>query len=327
MHLPPRLSRLAALATTCLLAVVPLAAPAAAAPLPRGAGAAPAGRFAAAVTGPAGIHAKGAELAGAATGQLLWGRATATERPMGSITKIMTALLVVRDGSLGRRITVPRAVTSYVKKYGASSAGLKPGDVLTGRALLAALLLPSGCDAAYVLATAYGPGRSAFTGQMNTLARQLGLAHTHFANFDGLPYPTATSTYSTPADLIALARAAMAYPVLSRIVAQQSYHLAAGSGHHAYTWHNTNLLLGSYAGATGIKTGYTAAAGYCLLFEAARGSQVLAGVVLDSTATNPADRFSDAAAMLNWGFSQPAAPFRLRPGFAPQLAAGSRPGS
>lgn len=324
--LPAWSGRLAALAAVAALAAGPLAAaPAAAAPAPviRNAAAA----TTAATTGPAGIHATGADLEDAATGQSVWGLAGTTPRPMASITKIMTALVVVQDGNLTRGFKVPKAAVTYVKKYGASTAGLRPGDVLTAQDLLEGLLLPSGCDAAYVLATAYGPGRTAFIAQMNAEAAKLGLANTHFANFDGLPWPTATATYSTPADLLTLARAAMAQPVLSAIVGQQSFHLAAGSGHHAYTWRSTNLLLGSYPGAIGIKTGFTSAAGYCLLFEATRGTQTLVGVVLHSTATNPADRFSDAAAMLDWGFSQPPAPLRLASGPASRLAAGTRPGS
>jgi D-alanyl-D-alanine carboxypeptidase (penicillin-binding protein 5/6) len=318
-----RLAALAAVAAVAALAAGPLAAaPAAAAPGPAISHAA-----AAATTGPAGIHATGADLEDATTGQSLWGLAGTTPRPMASITKIMTALVVVQDGNLARRIKVPQAAVSYVKKYGASSAGLRPGDALTARDLLEGLLLPSGCDAAYVLATAYGPGRTAFIAQMNAEAAKLGLASTHFANFDGLPWPTATATYSTPADLLTLARAMMAQPVLRAIVGQQRFHLAAASGHHAYTWRSTNLLLGSYPGAIGIKTGFTSAAGYCLLFEATRGTQTLVGVVLHSTATNPADRFSDAAAMLNWGFSQPPAPLRLASAPARRLAAGTKPGS
>ncbi len=205
-----------------------------------------------------------------------------------------------------------------MNKYGASSAGLVPGDTLTTLQLLKGLLLPSGCDAAYVLATAYGPGRTAFVTQMNTMAQQMGLTHTHFSNFDGLPWPTATDTYSSPADLIKLGEAAMAQATFRGIVHRQTYTLAATSAHHAYTWANTNLLLGSYAGATGIKTGSTSAAGYCLLFEADDNGQVLIGVVLHSAATNPDDRFSDATAMLNWGFGVPATP-AAAPSSAPAI--------
>jgi serine-type D-Ala-D-Ala carboxypeptidase (penicillin-binding protein 5/6) len=301
MRLSPRLY--AVPVAGVLLSALAMATPAAAAPSPM----AQPGRAAAAVAAPpAGILAKGADLENLSTGKVLWNRGVSTKRPMGSITKVMTALVVLRDGNLSRKITIPASAVTYVNKYGASSAGLRPGDVLTAQQLLEALLLPSGCDAAYVLAAAYGPGQTAFIAQMNATARLLGLAHTHFANFDGLPWPTETSSYSTPADLITLGRDAMALASFRAIVAQRSYHLAAGAGHHAYTWGTTDLLLGSYTGADGIKTGFTAVAGYCLLFEAKRGSTVLIGVVLDSTASNPNDRFKDATTMLNWGFAHPA---------------------
>jgi serine-type D-Ala-D-Ala carboxypeptidase (penicillin-binding protein 5/6) len=263
----------------------------------------PANALPSAAAAPAGVRALGADLADAGTGQQLWGRDPNTKRPMGSVTKVMTALVVIQAGNLGRKITVPASAVSYVASHGASSAGLHAGDVLTARQLLDAMLLPSGCDAAYVLATAYGPGRAVFVAKMNAEARRLGLAKTHFANFDGLPYPTPRATYSTPADLIALGRAALALGVFRATVDRRAYHLADRNGHHAYTWRNTNLLLGSYAGADGIKTGFTLAAGYCLLFEAHSGTSALVGVVLHSTATKPGDRFTDARRMLNWGFS------------------------
>ena len=127
-----------------------------------------------------------------------------------------------------------------------------------------------------------------------------------------LAIPTPLATYSTPADLLALGRAAMALPVFRATVDLQAYHLADRNGHHAYTWRNTNLLIGSYAGADGIKTGSTSAAGYCLLFEAQRGTSVLIGVVLHSTTTTPGARFTDARSMLDWGFSILAASGALR---------------
>ncbi len=215
----------------------------------------------------------------------------------------MTALVVIRSGQLSRRIRVPKAVIGYVRKYGGDSAGLKPGDVLTTQQLLEAMLLPSGCDAAYTLATAYGPGMAAFLAKMNATARQLGLTGTHFTSPDGLPYPTEYSTYSTSADLLRLGLAAMRYPVFRSIVAQRIYRIARGHGHHAYFWQNTNDLIGSYPGADGIKTGYTDAALHCLLFEATRGRLTLIGVVLGSPATGPASGAIAATRVLNWGFS------------------------
>jgi D-alanyl-D-alanine carboxypeptidase (penicillin-binding protein 5/6) len=131
------------------------------------------------------------------------------ERPMASITKVMTAYLVISAGNIDRKVAIPKGVLDYVAKYGASSDSLKPGEVVTVRQLLYGLLLESGADAAYTLAAAYGPGLNAFVAQMNATAAQLGMAHTHFTSPDGLPYPTETATYSTPADLVTLGEAAM----------------------------------------------------------------------------------------------------------------------
>jgi len=255
------------------------------------------------VTGaPGRVKAKGAVLADAATGQVLWGRDVGTERPMASVTKVMTALLVLESGNLGRQIRVPKAAVSYAWKYGGETAALRPGDVLTAQELLEALLLPSGADAAYALADAYGPGLTAFVARMNATAARMGMKHTHFTSPDGLPYPTETSTYSTPSDLLTLGLAAMRYPAFRAIVDLRFYHLPKGPGHHQYWWDNTDDLVGSYPGAIGIKTGYTDDAGHCLLFEAVRNGRTLIGVVLDSPATGPAAGARDAEQMLNWGF-------------------------
>jgi serine-type D-Ala-D-Ala carboxypeptidase (penicillin-binding protein 5/6) len=262
-----------------------------------------AARSVAAARYPGGVQAPGAALENAATGALLWSRGLTTERPMASITKVMTALVVIRAGRLNRPIRVPAAVTAYVRNNNASNAGLRPGDRLSARELLEAMLLPSGCDAAYTLARAYGPGLTAFVARMNAAAAAMGLARTHFANFDGLPWPTEHSTYSTPRDLITLGRAAMRSAVFRSIVVQRGFRLAATGRHHAYFWPNTNFLLGRYPGAIGIKTGSTLAAGYCLLFEARRGPIRLIGVVLHSSHSNVMATFSDATKLLNWGFA------------------------
>ncbi len=287
---------------TGLLAGVALSASAALAATAPTAGAAPA---APASAGPAGVGAKSAAVENAATGRLLWSRGLDTERPMASITKVMTALVVIRAGHLDQQITIPSAVTGYVRKYDASNAGLRPGDKLTARQLLYGLLLPSGADAAYALAQAYGPGIPAFIAKMNANARLLGMSRTHFSNFDGLPYPTPYSNYSTAANLLALGRAAMLVPVFRSVVGQHSYRVAAGSGHHAYLWKNLNPLFGRYPGAIGIKPGYTGAAGQCLLFEVTRNGYSVIGVTLHSPGSITSLNVADATRILNWAFSLP----------------------
>jgi serine-type D-Ala-D-Ala carboxypeptidase (penicillin-binding protein 5/6) len=260
---------------------------------------------ASAPAGPSGVTAGAAAIANADNGAVLWSRDLNTERPVASITKVMTALVVLRAGGLDDRLTVPSAVIGYDDKYDASTAGLIPGDTLTVSQLLYAMLLPSGADAAYTLASAYGPGLPAFVSKMNALARQLGMSRTHFSNPDGLPYPSGTSDYSTAANLLTLGRDAMYWKVFRQIVGARSYHVSADDGHHAYTWKNLNPLLGHYPGATGIKTGWTPPAGHCLLFEASQGGITLIGVNLDSPGDGSTVNGNAATAMLNWAFMQP----------------------
>jgi serine-type D-Ala-D-Ala carboxypeptidase (penicillin-binding protein 5/6) len=264
-----------------------------------------AGQMPAVVPGEPPISVAGGELTDASTGAALWAQDLGVRRPMGSITKVMTALVVLEAGDLNRQIKVTKAALRYVEKDEASSAGLIPGDVLTARQLLAAMLIPSGCDAAYLLATAYGPGRPAFIAKMNATAAKLGMTSTHFTSFDGMPYPTEQSTYSTPADLITLGRAAMKFRLFRAIVARRQYRLAVTASHHAYVWQQTNKLIGSYSGALGIKTGDTKAAGNCLLFEARWHGVTLIGVVLHASPTaNPGSAIVAARRLLNWGYGR-----------------------
>jgi serine-type D-Ala-D-Ala carboxypeptidase (penicillin-binding protein 5/6) len=256
----------------------------------------PAGTVAAAHP-PRDIAAHAGELATLA-GKQLWGRRQYTKRPIASITKVMTALVVVRSGHLDRHIRITAADERYAIDHDETTAGLVPGDVLTARQLLYAMLLPSGADAAIALAKSFGPGWRAFVRKMNATARKLRLSGTHFTNFDGL-LPT---DVSTPRNLLMLGRAAMAAPLIARVVGHKRYLLTGTRRHHRYVWLNTNLLLGRYPGAIGIKTGWTTAAGECLLFEATEGKRTLIGVVLDSAPTKTGAIFADATRLLNWGF-------------------------
>jgi serine-type D-Ala-D-Ala carboxypeptidase (penicillin-binding protein 5/6) len=256
------------------------------------------------VAQPADVVAVAGELVNAATGRRMWSRDRNAELPIASITKVMTAMVVISEGDLNRKIRVTEAAEEYAEENSADTAGLHPGDVLTAWQLLQAMLLPSGADAAYLLARAYGPGWHAFVRKMNAMAQRLGMTQTRFANFDGLPWPTPYSTYSTPRDLIIMGKAAMHKRVFRRIVDERGRGIAGTAQHHRYYWRNTNLLLDRYRGAIGIKTGFTLAAGYCLLFEARRHGKTLMGVVLDSTNTDTTMRFTAAANLLNWGFAR-----------------------
>jgi D-alanyl-D-alanine carboxypeptidase (penicillin-binding protein 5/6) len=268
----------------------------------------PAGPVLAVAGAPKGVKAKAGILVDATTGQVLWSEGENTVRPIASITKVMTALVILQAGGLDRKIAVPKAVTAYVAKYDANAAGLIPGQVFTVDELLHAMLIMSAADAAYTLASANGPGLPAFIAKMNAEAAKLGLAHTHFTSPDGLPYPTETSTFSTPAELVKLGEIAMGYQEFRSIVALHYYNLPKGNGHSAYSFTSSNELIGHYPGVVGIKTGFTNVAGHTLLFEAVRGNRTLIGDVLGSPPSGPASGAQDAAKVLTWGFSLKQAP-------------------
>ncbi|MDC0770433.1 D-alanyl-D-alanine carboxypeptidase family protein [Streptomyces sp. HD] len=263
------------------------------------------------------VSAKGAFMLNSATGSTLYSKYGDTKRPMASTTKIMTARVVLSTTGLDldRKITVKQAYRDYVAARGASSADLKTGDKVTIRQLLHAMLLPSGCDAAMALADTFGTGTTvsartkSFIGKMNTKAKDLGLTNTHFDSFDG--NSTQNTNYTTPRDLAKLTRSAMKYSTFTGIVKRTktvTYASTSTGGTRTYTWYNTNKLLGSYSGATGVKTGTNTPAGPCLVFAGTRDGKSVVGVLL-----NDQYRFTDAAKLMDYAFgSSSAATMQLR---------------
>ena len=231
--------------------------------------------------------------------------------PMASTTKIMTALIAIQTGDLNSLVTIHQDAVNEVILNDGSSANLHLGDQLTLRDLLYGLMLPSGDDAAIAIADSVGGSTSNFVNMMNLFAYRLHLFQTHYINPDGLTYYDANRQpipghYTTPYDLVRLASYAMTIRLFAQIVHTQHYSLPATATHHSYTWNNTNLMLATYSGATGIKTGFTLEAGECLVFSATRSGHHLIGVVFHSI--DAAHRFSDAKTLLDWGFALPLLP-------------------
>lgn len=220
--------------------------------------------------------------------------------PMASTTKIMTAVIAIQAGDLNQLVVIHQDAVDEVIQNGGSSAQLVPGDRIPLMDLLYGLLLPSGDDAAIAIADAVGGTEQNFVRIMNSVAYRLHLYQTHYANPDGLP---AADHYTSAYDLVRLAQYAMTLPVFVQIVQTQRYMLSANTLHHGYIWNTTNQLLNTYTGATGIKTGTTPEAGFCLVFSATRDGHHLIGVLLHSTSEE--NRFADAKALLNWGFALP----------------------
>jgi len=256
------------------------------------------------------ISAKGGYVMNSGTGKSLYTKAADTRRSTGSTTKIMTARVVLaqKNLNLNRKVTIQKAYSDYIVRNTASSARLIVGDKVTVRQLLYGLMLPSGCDAAYALADTFGSGSSrsarvkSFIGKMNSTAKSLGLKNTHFDSFDGIGKG---SNYSTPRDLTKLTRDAMKNATFRTIVKTRSTKqktVTKSGGYRYMNWTNTNPLLGTYSGATGVKTGSGPEAKYCLVFSATRGGKTVIGTVLASSSS--AKRTSDAKKLLTYGFSK-----------------------
>ncbi len=257
---------------------------------------------------PPALSANEAMLIDEDSGHILYDLNGERAQPMASTTKIMTAVIAIQTANLDMLVTVRQDAVNEVKNNGGSSAKLKVGEQLKLKDLLYGLLLPSGDDAAIAIADALGGNAQNFTREMNLFAYRLRLFSTHYNNPDGLTYYDANNRplpglYTTAYDLARLAQYAMSLPIFAQIVSKTHYNLAASATHNSHSWDNTNTLLATYPGMTGIKTGFTLEAGGCLVFSATRNGHHLLGVVLRSIPEN--NRFRDAAALLNWGFALP----------------------
>jgi serine-type D-Ala-D-Ala carboxypeptidase (penicillin-binding protein 5/6) len=259
------------------------------------------------------VNAKAAYLLDADTGHVLVDVQGQQRLPMASTTKIMTALITIETADLNKVVTIKQDAIDEVKKNNGSSAQLVVGDQIRLKDLLYALLLPSGDDAAISVADAVSGSPTNFVQLMNQYAQRLHLKQTHYINPDGLTYMTPQGKpdpnhYTSAADLVQLTHRALDNPLFAQIVQLQRYVLPATAAHHAYNWATTDDLLSQYAGATGVKTGFTGEAGYCLVFSATSTSHHLIGAVMNDTATDPNRRFLDAAKLLDWGFALPLLP-------------------
>jgi len=158
------------------------------------------------------------------------------------------------------------------------------------------MMLQSDNDAAYALAKYVGGDTLRFCDMMNEKAAYLGMTSTHFANPNGMPAP---DNYSTANDLVRLARYAMRDSTFEEIVGTAGKNVPLIDGRHMVC-RNTNILLGTYDGCFGIKTGYTRQAGNCLASVATRDGTTLYLVLLNSRSMR--SRFTESAILLDYGF-------------------------
>lgn len=224
------------------------------------------------------------------TGIVISERCGFERRYIASITKMMTALLALEKGNLSDSIDITEDV--YVNR----DSRVRLGDGYVMNELVYEMMMISDNDAAYALAKHVAGDTLRFYEMMNQKALYLGMDSTHFANPNGMPNP---NNYSSPADLIKLARYAMRDSMFAAIVGTAERDIPLIDGRHM-ACRNSNALLHTYEGCIGIKTGFTYQAGYCLASAATRQGHTLVLVLLHSR--KHATRFTESAALLDYGF-------------------------
>ena len=237
------------------------------------------------------IAAKAAVVISADTGEVVYSLNSGEKLPMASTTKIMTALLCIESGDLYS----PFVVDSDAIRVEGSSMGLLPGDTVTKRALCAGMLLPSGNDGANAAAVRVGGSIPAFLELMNARAKQIGMTHSLFASPSGLD---AEGHGASACDMALLAREALKNPEFAAIYSRQTMTVCYGNPPYARTLTNTNKLLGMDDTVIGVKTGYTDAAGRCLVSACRRQDRTLICVTL-----NDRNDFAEHSALYDYGFS------------------------
>ena len=246
------------------------------------------------------VAAKSAVLMDAATGTVLYEQDAHKALPPASVTKIMTMLLVMEaidDGRIGWEDGVTASETAAAK--GGSQIYLKVGETMPVSTLLKSVAVSSANDAACALAEHIAGSESAFVDMMNARAKELGMENTHFVNCTGLDDDEAAKDHLTSAyDIALMSRQLLTkHPDIKKYTTIWMDTVRDG----AFGLSNTNKLVRFYQGATGLKTGYTSKAGFCLSASAQRDGMELIAVVLGCETS--AERFAACKQMLDHGFA------------------------
>jgi D-alanyl-D-alanine carboxypeptidase (penicillin-binding protein 5/6) len=222
----------------------------------------------------------------------LWAGEADRRLPPASLTKVMTALLILEDYRSTQVVTVSKAAAQAT----GSRLKLKAGDKLSIRALLTATLVASANDACTALAESNAGSTEAFVAKMNERARALDLANTHFSNPCGFD---ADEQYSSARDLARMAHTALSHPEFAELVAKARVQITTADGKRSFQLRNKNALIGTYAPAIGVKTGYTNRAGKCLIALAQKqGVQVMVVML------NAKSRWWDAIGIIENAFDE-----------------------
>lgn len=248
------------------------------------------------------LTSSSALLMDADTGTVLYEQNADEQRPLASVTKIMTLLLIFQaldSGQIHLEDTV--TVSAQAAGMGGSQVYLEEGEVQTVETLIKCIVVASANDACVAMAEQIAGSEEAFVQQMNDMAATLGMNQTHFANCCGLD---TENHYSTARDIALMSRElTIKYPDIFHYTAiwmeDITHHTARGDT--TFTLSNTNHLIKQYPYATGLKTGFTSTAGFCLSATASKDNINLIAVVLHAPSSK--ERIADVKTLFEWGFA------------------------
>ena len=224
------------------------------------------------------------------SGRILYEHQPGKRLSPASLTKIMSALVILEQGRLDDLVTVSPSAARAPKTH----LRLKAGQVFRLKSLLKAMLIVSANDACLAAVEHVGGDEAEFVTLMNAKAVALGLADTHFSNGCGFDGP---EHYSTAEDLAVLSVIALEQPIFRELVREERATIMPVNGTRAYVLHTTNRLLGRIPGVEGIKTGFTSKAGRCLIAKVSQNGRELLLVILNSKR-----RWNTATSLINYGF-------------------------
>ncbi len=251
------------------------------------------------------ILAKSAVLIENNSGRILFEKEKDTELVPASITKIMTLLLIF-EALHNKKITLEDSVSTseFAASMGGSQVFLEPGETQTVDTMIKCISIASANDAAVAMAEHVSGSETEFVKKMNEKAKELGMVHTSFKNCNGLDDSIQSGHYSSAYDVALMSRELITkYPEISNYstVWMDEITHTTRKGTTQFGLTNTNKLIRTYNGITGLKTGSTSKAKYCLSATAERNGVSLTAVIM--AAPDPKERFAEAAALLDYGFS------------------------
>lgn len=255
--------------------------------------------FATGENAPLNLSSKSAILMDIGSGKILFEKNSHEKLPPASVTKVMTMLLIceaVDSGKLKLDDTVQ--VSETASSMGGSQIFLEPGETQKVDDLLKGIAVASANDACVAMAEHIGGSVEGFVDMMNSKAKELDMKDTHFANTNGLPID---NHYTSAHDIAIMSKELLKHDMISKYLTTWMDQIVVGKKQATIGLANTNKMIKHYQGATGVKTGFTQEAKYCLSAAAKRGETHLVAATLGAP-TSP-ERFKDASNLLNYGFA------------------------